>query len=259
MNSSVLIASLADAILFPPLNFILLCAAGCLLRRRRRRTGNLLVVLGVTLLLALSTRSGAMLLVQPLENRYPALADPGQAQAIVILGAGRLANAPEYGGADAASMNGLKRLEYGARLHRQTGLPVLVTGGSPDGSAQTEAALMARVLQADFGVDVRWQEGNSNNTRDNAVMSAAMLKQAGISQVLVVTDAIHMPRAMLAFTAAGLQSTAAPTMFAGTARPLPTDYFPRASNLALASYAMHEWTGQLWYRLRYHRAGSHSD
>lgn len=255
MNSTVLLSALAGAVLLPPLNAILLCGIGLLLRRRWRRAGNLLAVLGIALLLALSTRTGALLLARPLEQQYPALAAdriPADVQAIVILGAGRQSNAPEYGGTDAASTNGLKRLEYGAYLHRRSKLPILVTGGNPDGSLESEAALMARALHDDFGMDARWQEGSSNNTNDNAVMSAALLKPDGISRVLVVTDAIHMPRAMRAFAAAGLQATAAPTLYAGTGRALPTDYFPTAGNLALSSYAMHEWIGQWWYRLRYH-------
>lgn len=252
MNTTVFLSTLAGALLLPPFNSVLLCGLGYLLRPRLRRTGNLLILLGVAMLLILSTRAGALLLVRPLESQYPPLAQIGDAQAIVILGAGRQANSPEYGGADAASLNGLKRLEYGAYLHKQSGLPILVTGGSPDGSAESEASMMARVLHADFGVDARWQEGASNNTNDNALMTAAMLKPAGIDRVLVVTDAIHMPRAMRAFDAAGLHATPAATLYASTVRPLPTDYFPRALYLALSSYAMHEWIGQLWYRLRYH-------
>jgi uncharacterized SAM-binding protein YcdF (DUF218 family) len=259
MNASVLLSALAGALLLPPLNGLLLCAAGLFLRPRRRRAGNLLLALGAALLLVLSTRAGALLLVRPLENQYAPPAGPGNAQAIVILGAGRQANAPEYGNADAASMNGLKRLEYGAYLHKQTGLPILVTGGSPDGSPESEASLMARVLRQDFDVAARWQEGRSNNTAENAAMSAALLKPAGIERVLVVTDAIHMPRAMRAFAATGLQATAAPTLFAGSARTLPTDYLPNAASLQLASYAMHEWIGQLWYRLRYRATGSRSN
>lgn len=259
MNASVFLSALAGAVLLPPLNLLLLCAAGLALRRRCPRLGNLLLAVGAALLLALSTRAGALLLVRPLEDRYPPLADPGQAQAIVILGAGRLSQAPEYGRLDAASMNGLKRLEYGAWLHRKTGLPILVTGGNPDGSPESEAALMARVLQQDFGVPTRWQEGRSNNTSDNAALSAAMLKPAGIERVLLVTDAIHMPRAMRSFAAAGLQASAAATLYASAGRPLLTDYLPGAGNLQLASYAMHEWLGMLWYRLRYAAAHPASD
>ncbi|WDZ97543.1 YdcF family protein [Herbaspirillum sp. WKF16] len=259
MNFQVLLSAVAGAVLLPPLNAMLLCALGCLLRPRLRRTGNLLIALGAALLLVLSTRAGALLLVAPLENQYAALADAGQAQAIVILGEGRMADAPEYGHADSPRPLGLARLAYGAWLHKSGGLPILVTGGAPDGSVESEAALMARALQRNFGVAARWQEGRSNNTNDNAIMSAALLKRAGIERVLVVTDAIHMPRAMRCFADAGLNAVAAPTLFASAGRGALTDYFPRASNLALAGYAMHEWIGLLWYRLRYHGDGSHSE
>lgn len=265
MNFQVLLSAIAGALLLPPLNALLLCAAGCLLRPRRHRAGNLMIALGVALLLVLSTRAGALLLAAPLEHQYPPLRDARQAaqiagaQAIVILDADRIGGAPEYDGADQPSLMGLKRLEYGTYLHRATGLPILVTGGNPDGSQEAGAAMLARVLRNDFNVEARWQEGRSNNTNDNAVMSAALLKPAGVARVLLVTDAIHMPRAIRAFAAAGLQATAAPTLFNNQVRGRLTDYFPGAGNLSLASYAMHEWIGQLWYRLRYHGDGSHSD
>ncbi|MBO9538352.1 YdcF family protein [Herbaspirillum sp.] len=250
MPFSVLVSAIASALLLPPANSLLLCAAGLLLRRRWRRSGTLLALLGAAMLLVLSTRAGAMLLVRPLEDQYPPLAAAGDAQAIVILGASRLSNAPEYGHDDETSMVGLKRLQYGAYLQRKTGLPILVSGGNPDGSPESEAALMARTLRRDLGAEVRWEEGRSNTTYDNAVMSAGMLKAAGIDRILLVTDAIHMPRSMRAFAGAGLNATPAPTLFTSTARARLTDYFPAASNLQLSSYAMREWIGQLWYRIR---------
>jgi uncharacterized SAM-binding protein YcdF (DUF218 family) len=265
MNFQVLLSAVAGAVLLPPLNAMLLCALGCLLRPRLRRTGNLLIALGAALLLVLSTRAGALLLVAPLENQYAPLADAGKAslasgaQAIVILDADRIGGAPEYGGNDQPSLMGLKRLEYGAFLHRSTNLPILVTGGNPDGSQESGAAMLARVLRNDFQVEARWQEGASDNTNANAMLSAAMLKPAGVGHVLLVTDAIHMPRAMRAFAAAGLQATPAPTLFNSRVRGRLTDYFPGAGNLSLAGYAMHEWIGLLWYRLRYHGDGSHSE
>ncbi|KAF1040302.1 MAG: hypothetical protein GAK35_03525 [Herbaspirillum frisingense] len=251
MPLSVLISAIASTLLLPPVSPVLLCTAGFLLRRRARRTGRLLMALGIALLLVLSTHVGALLLVRPLESQYRPLSGAGDAQAIVILGSGRIDNAPEYGGIDDANMIGMKRLQYGAYLHRQTGLPILVTGGAPDGSPESEAALMARTLSRDFGVETRWQEGRSNNTAENATMSAAMLKAAGITRILLVTDSIHMPRSMRAFAQTGLDVRAAPTMFATSARPRVVDYFPNASNLRLASYAMHECVGQLWYMIRH--------
>lgn len=255
MPLSVLVSALASTLLLPPASPLLLALAGLLLRRhapRWRRFGLLLIVLGVATLLVLSTRIGSLLLIAPLENSYPVLRSPGQAQAqaIVILGSGRIDRAPEYGGLDDANAIGMKRLQYGAYLHRQSGLPILVTGGNPDGSPESEAAVMARTLERDFAVPVRWQEGRSNTTYDNATLSAAMLKEAGISRILLVTDSLHMPRAMQVFATTELQVQAAPTVFAGQARTRVTDYLPNATSLQLASYALREWIGQLWYRVR---------
>lgn len=250
MPTSVLVSAIASAILLPPINSLLLCLFGFVLRRRHPRLSKWLTVLGVAILLVLSTRAGALLLVRPLENSYPPLAAVGPAQAIVILGAGRLPSATEYGNTDQPSLIGLKRLEYGAYLHRQTGLPVLITGGSPDGSAESEAALMARALKRDFGIEARWQEPASNTTMDNAILSAKMLHRDGIDHILLVTDAIHMPRAMDAFGATSLSATAAPTLFAARGQTRFTSFLPGAASLMLSTYAMREWIGRLWYLVR---------
>ncbi|BEV16547.1 YdcF family protein [Herbaspirillum sp. DW155] len=250
MSLPVLISALASSLLLPPVSPVLLCLAGGWLRRRAPRAGLALMLLGVAMLLVLSTRIGALWVIRPLEAQYPALTSPGHAQAIVILGSGRVDEAPEYGGSDDSTAIGMKRLQYGAYLARQTGLPVLVTGGNPDGSPESEAALMARVLQRDFNVPVRWQETRADTTAQNALYSAAMLKADGIERILLVTDSIHMARAMRVFTQTGLQVQAAPTLFLGNARARVTDLLPRAGNLELASYALREWIGQMWYRAR---------
>lgn len=253
MSLPVLISAIASSLLLPPVSPVLLYLAGVMLRRRAPRIGLALMLLGGAILLVLSTRIGALWVVRPLEAQYPPLASPGQvqAQAIVILGSVRIDQAPEYGGSDESTPLGMKRLQYGAYLARQTGLPILVTGGSPDGSPQSEAAVMARTLQRDFGVAVRWQETRSDTTAENASYSAAMLRAEGIERVLLVTDTLHMPRAMRVFTQTGLQVQAAPTLFLDRARARPTDYLPRAGNLDLASYALREWIGQCWYRVRH--------
>jgi len=254
MSLTVLLSALASATLLFPANMVLLCAVGCLLYRRgKTRAGGILIGIGLALLLVMSTRVGAMWLVRPLENQYPAVnaAAASQAQAIVILGANRLQGSPELGERDQNSLIGLKRVEYGAQLQRQTGLPVLLTGGQPDGSADSEAALMAHSLREDFHGQARWLEEHSRTTYENAIFSAKLLKRDGIRRVLVVTDAIHMPRAMQAFAATGLEATAAPMLFQSHRRPMLADYLPGAANLQLSSYALREWIGQWWYRLRY--------
>ena len=253
MNASWIFNTAMGALLLPPFNLILLCALGLLLSRRWRRAGLTLSALSLVLLALISTRPGAMLFVEPLEKQNTPLtaADIRGAQAIVVLGAGRLANAPEYESQDAPSSIALQRLRYAAKLQRETRLPILVTGGMPDGSAESEAAIMARSLREDFSVPVRWLEEASNNTAENARDSAAILRPAGVHRILLVTDAMHMQRAKLVFAQAGLDVVPAPTIFNYTEPVRVVDYFPQSRWLQRTYYATHEWLGIAWYWLRH--------
>jgi uncharacterized SAM-binding protein YcdF (DUF218 family) len=256
MSQSWIVNSAMSALLLLPFSLLLLCAFGILLRRRWPRFGVTLSLLPLLLLTAFSTRPGAMLLVAPLErlNRPLALSNAVGAQAIVVLGAGRIASAPEYGNEDVPSAAALQRLRYTARLHRDTGLPILISGGMPDGAKVSEAAIMGRVLREDFVVPVRWLEERSNNTDENARDSAAMLQRAGVKRILLVTDAMHMQRARLAFERSGLAVVAAPTVFSSAERSTIVDAFPRSKWLQRTDYAAHEWVGLGWYWLQHRRS-----
>jgi uncharacterized SAM-binding protein YcdF (DUF218 family) len=248
-----LITNMVAALLLPPLSLVLLAMLGGWVAYRWRVVGRAVVALAGILLIGLSTQAGSRLLVAPLEGAALPLVDPMQsgAEAIVILGGGRLYNAPEDAGRDQPASATLIRLRHGARLHRLTGLPVLVSGGAPDTISESEAALMARVLREDFNVTVRWQEQTSDNTAENAKHAAQQLAAVGVHRILLVTDAMHMPRAKRAFVAAGFEVVVAPTRFLGR-RPIDiASFIPKASELETSSYALHEWIGILWYKIRY--------
>ena len=171
------------------------------------------------------------------------------AGAIVVLGGGRNRGALEYGGEtlDAASLG---RVRYGARLARLTGLPLLVSGGRPDGGGASEADLMAQVLEREFGTPVRWRESKSINTIEDARLCAAILAAAGIRRVILVTDATHMQRASGRFRAAGLQVVPAPTNYRVQRAHTPVDWLPSARGLSKSSRALREWIGTLWSSAR---------
>ena len=253
MSSTWLLTNSLSALLLPPLNLLILCATGILVQRRWPRAGSAIALLSLALLAVLSTTAGARLLILPLEAMTPALAAPDdtQAQAIVVLGGGRRRAATEYDGQDVPRATVLARLRYAVRLHRKTGLPMLVTGGSPEVDADSEAALMARVLREDFNTPARWVEGESDNTAENGRYSAAMLRQAGVSRILLVTDALHMPRSKRVFTQSGLTVTPAPTSYLGSGALIAADFIPNGGALSDSHYAMHEWIGLLWYRIAY--------
>jgi len=204
------------------------------------------------LLVLTSTPAVVMQLAAALQAVPPVdLAAAKGAQAIVILGAGRNLAAPEYGGASAGRMV-LERLRYCARLSRQTGLPVLVTGGAPNDSGPSEAALMRSALEEDFQVPVRWVEDQSADTRDNARFSARLLSAAGVKRVVLVTHAMHMRRAVGEFSAAGLEVVPAPTGYYDGGRDDSgfKYWLPNSAAAQFGWFACHEWLGLLAQRLR---------
>ncbi|WP_169132534.1 YdcF family protein [Aromatoleum evansii] len=234
----------------PPLAPLLVIAAGLLLAARSRRAGLRLAWLGVAATLLLSTPASVGWLLNRLETA-PVVdaAAMRQAQAIVVLGAGKRRNAPEYGG-ETVNRLALERLRYAARLARTTGLPVLVSGGAPTGDIP-EAELMQATLEEDFRVPVRWVEKASLDTQQNARFSALPLRAAGVSRILLVTHAAHMPRAQAAFEDAGLQVIPAPTAWLGGtgAGDQALGELPGPTTAYAGWYAVHEWLGLLAYRL----------
>lgn len=243
------VKKLIALLLMPPLAPLIPICAGLLLLRWRPRAGRVLAWSGLVLALLVTTPLVTDALLDGLED-IPVLqpAQLANAGAIVILGGGARTNAPEFGGQTVNRLT-LERVRYGARLARQSGLPMLVSGGAPSGS-QPEAELMKTVLEEDFRLPVKWVEAASLDTRDNARMSAALLHTEGVKRVVLVTHAAHMRRSVEAFEAAGLAVIPAPTGF--FRRGPADDTLPRLPNMNstyAGSYAIHEWLGLLAYRL----------
>jgi len=235
---------LAGGVLVPPASLILLGLLGWVLGRRRPALGAALSGFSLAALLLLSLPVTAYSLMSRLEA--PPLSDPralGDARAIVILAGGVARGAPDWGG-DTINLFTLQRVRFGAKLARQSGLPVLVTGAAPDEDGPGEAVMMRDVLSLEFGVTPRWVDERARNTAGNAREAAALLQAAGIGRVALVTSAFHMPRAQRAFERAGLQVVPAPTGYFGHAggefewaHLLPSGDALRISYLALREMA----------------------
>ena len=253
MNNYWLINNALTALLLPPTIFVVLGISGLLIARRYLYVGRTLMVVSVTSLLALSTDAGSAWLLRPLEQQslQATSTEKNKSQVIVVLGGGRAHVASGAGDYDQVGPITLMRLRAAARLQRQTHLPVLVTGGAPDGQGESEAVLMARSLKDDFGVEARWVEGDSINTYQNASLSAQLLRKDNIQQIFLVTDAIHIPRARLAFEHAGLRVAPVPSQFVASDDFQLARFITNAQSLKNSYYAIHEWLGLLVYRLRY--------
>jgi uncharacterized SAM-binding protein YcdF (DUF218 family) len=250
------ITNLIAAFLLPPLSLLLLLALGVILLYRRHKFANKLIIAASCLLWIASTpyfAEGALHLLEaqttPLDVSRPN-GQPQGADAIVILGGGTYFRAPEYAGQDTIGDGTLIRLRYGAALQRETGKPILVTGGKPLGNSTSEAQQMRIALEQDYRVPVRWTEGESDNTFENARNSFRILQQANIRKIYLVTHAWHMPRSAGIFRRAGFEVVEAPTAFTTRYRIDLLTFLPRAESLQDSEIFIHEVIGLLWYRVK---------
>ena len=245
-------SKLFGAFLLPPGLFILLLLLGLvLLRLRKKRASTAVLLSAAALLYLLSIEPVKDALILPLENSFSPLSGSAGtgAEMIVILGGGVVASSPEEGGRSSLSPAALKRVHYGARLHKQRGLPVLVAGGQGLRKGETEARVAARALR-EMGVPAEkiLEEQTSRNTWENA---AAVKRIFSPSRVILVTSAYHMPRSSFAFQRQSIDCL-----------PAPTDYRSQRSGYTLFSFlpavlelmdsyrALKEYAGLLAYRLK---------
>ena len=255
-----LLNAIPRELILPPANLFLLMFIGLAIWRRWPLAGRMVAGTGFVALAFLSSTAGARFFVAPLEGMTAPLQAPERAgaQAIVVLAAGRLRRAPEYGNQDIPDYVALARLRYAAHLQRRTGLPLLVSGGlgAKAGRSGAEedvpplAEAMAVALREDFGVPVRWLEPRSRDTFENAAFSAALLRADGVKRILLVTDAMHMPRSRAAFEHAGLEVVSAPTAFFGNQPQSLASWLSSAEGMRRSWYAMYELIGIGWYKLR---------
>jgi uncharacterized SAM-binding protein YcdF (DUF218 family) len=244
------------AFLLPPLSLLCLLALGITLLYRRPKLAKVMLI-GVFCLLWVGSTpyfaEGALHLLER-QTSPPVMSKPDDqtqtADVIVILGGGTYFRAPEYDGQDTISDATLVRLRYGAKLYRETGKPVLVTGGNPLGNSISEAQQMREVLEQDFHVPVRWTEDKSDNTYENARHSFSILQQAGIHKIYLVTHAWHMPRAADVFRRAGFEVVEAPTAFTTRYRTDLLTFLPQTGALYDSKIFIHEIIGLLWYRVK---------
>lgn len=258
---------IAETLLTPPGIVIVLLILTLLAYFRKHWLGTGMLVLSTIALVALSLpRTGQMLLndlqnfsrppeLVPLADTGPlagvyaprdSLKDPPQA--IVVLGANRRPDAPEYDFQDTLGPLGLERVRYAAFLQRKTRAPILVSGGMPGGETVSEADLMKAALEDEFKASVRWTERESRNTTENAEFSRRLLAEAKIRHVYLVTHAWHMRRAARAFESAEIQVTAAPTGFQALTRSERSlaAALPSAWGMHLTSLAIRERLGFYW-------------
>ncbi len=189
-----------------------------------------------------------------LEREFPpvSVVDTPDAECMVLLGGAVLA--PISPRVNIEFTESTDRVYLAAQLHRSGKVKtIIVTAGNQPWSepGPSEAALIGELL-VEWGVpaDALRLEGNSRNTRENALNSLPILKELGCEQPLLVTSAAHMARALGAFRVLGLEVVPVSTDIRVTERGrlAVMDFFPSVHALAMTSDAIWEWMGRKVYQ-----------
>ncbi|MFH1116232.1 MAG: ElyC/SanA/YdcF family protein [Pseudomonadota bacterium] len=237
-----------------PLGFSLLLIFGGLIlafRKPASRVRLVPIVIGAVSLLVMCFPISEFLLTRSLEAQAGHYADPedlrrkGVEYVVVLSGSQVIADMTP---ADRWRCPILRVME-GVRLWK--GIPgsrlVLSGGGSP--ASKSDAEAMA-ALPKELGVPESSLifETRAWDTADEAKLLAEVV---GDKPFALVTSARHLPRSMELFNKLGLQPIPCPCWFEATSRPEWYQWFlPDAEALRNAQYAIKEYLGWLWLRIR---------
>jgi uncharacterized SAM-binding protein YcdF (DUF218 family) len=191
-------------------------------------------------------------LVRPLENRFPAPRTlPARIDGIILLG-GAVDTGITLAHGQVALDDAAERITATLALARQyPQARVLLSGGNgemiPSGLAEATAT---RELLVSDGLDPGriTLETRSRNTIENAIFAKEIVQPRNGEVWLLVTSALHMPRAMGCFRHVGWEVVAYPVDYR-TGTGWTPGAFDFAGRLGLLEQAAREWVGLVAYRL----------
>lgn len=225
------------------------------LRRKQGLLALFLALLAAGMFVVGSTRVPDQLLAE-LERPYAGrnLDALPICDAAVVLGGGARPSRYDVGGLDLSDAG--DRLVMGAELVRRGKARHLAAGGAHRVGGQwvAEADLTRRWLQT-FGVAgvPVISLGRCVNTRDEAVRVAALCRERGWTNVLLVTSAWHMKRAEAVFRTAGVPVVCVPCDFQSEVSVMTEPerpWVPRAGGFQTLALYVHEQLGWWAYRWR---------
>jgi uncharacterized SAM-binding protein YcdF (DUF218 family) len=227
---------------------------------KRRRTSLICWSFSIVWLFIISFTFLPELLVKSLENRFPSLLtipqfNPKDSVNILVLGSGYTENRilPPN---DQLSLNSLCRLTEAIRLHKLLNKSRIVLFGSASGENVTgPEPFIATALALGVNRNDIYYLGRPKNTQMEAF---DYTNTFGTDRKLVlVTDAVHMPRAMFLFRLSGQSPIAAPTnhLVKSDRKEGISEWGPSSSNIAMMEYCMHEIGGLIYARLFFRRLG----
>lgn len=236
------------ALTYPPVASLCLWALGAIVAIvRLRRLALALAILGVAWTLVWSIPWCSEQLRAALSRSEPAVAeaDLPQADAIVVLGGGHYDGWMERGSVDPDDLRH-SRLAAGARAWLAGRAPSIILSGGGGGRGPSEAETMAAAIaKAGIPASALMLEQGSDNTRDNARLTAALARRHGMRKILLVTSSVHMPRASLLFRNAGAEVVPVPVPEGKLGSGWRKRWLPSPGALWRSGRALKEYAGLL--------------
>ena len=232
-------------LLVAPLSWVLLLMLAALgsARNAKPRIAGGCVASALAVLLVSSSTPVATALARALESTATTTMSPTSTYDVVVVlgGIAAASSTPETPDFNDA----VDRLLAGYDVIRRDRARYIVLSSE----ALEDAALSKQLVE--WGVDPERivLENRSANTHQNAVESAKIIRSHGWTRVLLVTSAIHMPRAAGCFRAEGLtfDTLVVDRLAAVTLSPYEI-IEPRADALRLVTLALREAVGRAIYR-----------
>ena len=219
-----------------------------------RKTSTTFLLSAMLVLWAASMPFLAHTLLGKLEQDYPAvmMTEVPVRHCIVLLGGAVEPVLPPR--IDIDMHEAVDRVRKAAQLFRAgRGRLIIVTGGNQPWSPfiEPEADAM-RTLLLEWGVppEAIVLEGESRNTRENAVYTIELMENLDCGEPLLVTSAAHMKRSVLVFDKLDVSVFPVSADVRVIKNPNLTllDFLPDADALNMTTNAMREWIGQRVYQ-----------
>ena len=232
---------------------VALCVLGVLLLwAGRMRLGRSLISIAVLCFALVAVLPVEEWALRPLEERFPALPDPVKVDGILVLGGAIEAELSVDRGQAQTNDAADRLLQFAVLAHKYPDAKLVYTGGPlPSAPAGAREADVAQELFAAMGLDpARLQyEAQSRTTFENAAFTRRLIHPAEGETWLLLTSAMHMPRAVGTFRAAGLDLLPYPVGYKSFHGQV-THQYTLIERLHLLHLAAHEWIGLVVYRLR---------
>jgi uncharacterized SAM-binding protein YcdF (DUF218 family) len=238
--------------LLDPVGIAILILVGALVAERyeRRKLARGLVAGTALFLAAFYLLPLDDMLARPLENKYPRPALPAHVDGIVVLSGGVKPNI--YASRGVMADNGsVMRMIAGAELARRYPAARFVFSGSTGGGPRMQQAEFASVEQFYRSLGVAPGrtiiERNSLDTSQNLRFTKKLVNPKPGETWVLVTSAMHMPRAMAVANGIGWKMVPWPSDYDTTADWHMRNWKAPSDGLLTVNHALHEWIGRLVY------------